>query len=94
MKEPKLPIVSKLNRIINRIEFFIKQQELKSQLGSKHTLVSNKEFMRLLEITSQTATNWREKEILPFVMIESKIYYTLSDVRDLIDTHYSGKKKG
>ena len=94
MKESKHPIVSKLNRLINRIEFLIKQQELKSQLGPKHSLISNKEFMNLLEISSGTATSWRDKDLIAFVSIESKIYYKLKDVRNFIDDNYSVKKKG
>lgn len=93
MKNLNHPIKVELTKLLNRVEFLIKQQEIKLQIGPEYTMITNKELVKLFDINSGTATNWREKGILPYVTIEKKLYYKISDIKSFIDLHYSLKKK-
>lgn len=92
-KEFKHPILSRLNKILDRIDFLIISQNFKTKLGPNYNMISNNQFIELFNISSGTATNWREKEVLPYIKIEEKIYYKLSDVKKLIDKNISKKKR-
>lgn len=51
----------------------------------EEVLLDNFEFIRRFKINRRTAYNWRRKGLLPFVVIEDKIFYRLSEVRKFID---------
>lgn len=56
-------------------------------------IINNDEFLRLFDITSKTALNWREQGVVSYFQINSKIYYRVEDVQTLIDVHYNPVKK-
>ena len=87
------PIMRKLNSIMAKLESLLKNQEIKNGLSAKYTPISNKEFMQLFNISSGTASSWREKELIPFIHIDKKIYYKLNDIKIFIDQHYIKKKE-
>ena len=93
MAEFKHPFNDSLKKVSERLEYLIKQQEFKNKLGSEYTLLDNADILQLFKISSKTASNWREEQILPYSQIKGKIYYKLSDMQNVIDKHYNSSKK-
>lgn len=94
MTQFKHPFNDSLAKISNRLEYLIKQTELKSKQPEDMVLFDNSDIQKLLNISSKTAANWRDEGILPYSQVKNKFYYKLSDIRQLIDKHYRpGKKK-
>jgi hypothetical protein len=93
MAEFNDPFNESLKRISTRLEYLIKQQEFKNKQNPAYVLLDNADILQLFKISSKTASNWREEEILPFSQIKGKIYYKLSDMYKVIDDNYSKKKR-
>ena len=88
------PFNDSLKKISDRLEFLVKQNEFKNKLSPEYVILDNSDILKLFKISSKTASNWREEQILPYSQIKGKIYYKLSDIHNVIDKHYkSGKKK-
>lgn len=51
-------------------------------------IIDNSDFIRLMNISSSTAKNWRRKGIIPYSQIENKIYYQVNDLRKLLNNNY------
>lgn len=77
----------------------IKLDELKSvvECSNKSVLskeiINNEEFLKIFSITSKTALNWRETRLISYSQINSKIYYRVDDVKELIEENYKPIKK-
>lgn len=93
MKAFKHPFNDSLRKISDRLEFLIKQNEFKNKVSPEYVLLDNSDILKLFKISSKTASNWREEEILPYSQIKGKIYYKLSDMHNVIDEHYNSSKK-
>jgi hypothetical protein len=50
----------------------------------KQTLLDSYDLEELLHVCRSTLYNWRRKELLPHIVIGSKIYYQLEDVEALL----------
>tara|TARA_R110001583_G_scaffold143023_1_gene295140 strand:- start:2664 stop:2936 length:273 start_codon:yes stop_codon:yes gene_type:complete len=78
----------KLKEIENKLELTIKKLEkLQSSILEKQ-IIDNADFIRLMQISSSTAKNWRNKGIISYSQIENKIYYKIQDIQLMIDKHY------
>ncbi len=77
----------------------IKLDELKSvvECSNKSVLskeiINNEEFLKIFGISPNTALNWRETGLISYAQINSKIYYKVVDVKNLIDDNYNPVKK-
>ena len=89
----KHPVNDSLHKILKRLDYLVKQTELRSVQSPEYTILDNSDILRLFKISSKTASNWREEGILPHSQIKGKLYYKLSDIHKVIDEHYSVKKK-
>ena len=49
--------------------------------------VSNEEFMKLLSISKRTAQAWRDEGIVAFSQVGSKIWYSMADIKKLMQDH-------
>ncbi|MFZ2286793.1 MAG: helix-turn-helix domain-containing protein [Bacteroidales bacterium] len=49
---------------------------------------SNSETCDFLGVTARTLQNYRDNGILPYSKIGSKIYYKISDLEGLLNSHY------
>ncbi len=79
-KEQYELILSKLNSIeSNFLNTNVKE--------NKDELLDNSDLLKFLKITSRTAQNYRDKGLIPFSKIGSKIFYKKSDVIEFIDKH-------
>lgn len=87
------PFNDSLKKISDRLEFLIKQNEFKNKVSPEYVILDNSDILKLFKISSKTASNWREEQILPYSQIKGKIYYKLSDIHKVIDKHYNSNKK-
>jgi hypothetical protein len=55
----------------------------------KEVWLDNQEFLQLLKISKRTAQHYRDTGLISFSQIGSKIYYKLSDVEEMLKTHYN-----
>ena len=69
---------------LDKIENILKNKQEKVE----EPFLDNQEFLQLMNISKRTAQTWRDEGIIPFSQIGSKIYYKMSDVKNLLDNHY------
>lgn len=74
-------LVDKLEAINNRLN--AKEKEPKEQW------LDNQELMQLLKISKRTAQHYRDSGLISFSQVGNKIYYKLSDVEELLKSHYN-----
>ena len=74
-------LVNKLDAINNRLNS--KEKE------PKEKWLDNQELMLLLKISKRTAQHYRDTGLISFSQVGNKIYYKLSDVEELLKSHYN-----
>ena len=74
-------LVGKLDAINQRLT--VKEKEPKDKW------LDNQELMLLLKISKRTAQHYRDSGLISFSQVGNKIYYKLSDVEELLKTHYN-----
>ena len=80
---------NQLKEIERKLELTIKKlDKLQGSILEKQ-IIDNADFLRLMQISSSTAKNWRNKGIIPFAQIENKFYYKIEDIQIMLDKHYS-----
>ena len=57
------------------------------------TWLTNHEVAKILRVTFRTLQNYRDKGILPFSQVGSKIYYRASDIQAHLDRHYIKERR-
>ena len=75
-------------------ELVKKMDEIQTKLTAKEKepkeiWLDNQEFLQLLKISKRTAQHYRDSGLISFAQIGSKIYYRLSDVEGMLQTHYN-----
>lgn len=50
--------------------------------------LDNPKFMELMGISQKTAQSWRDKGIISYSQVGNKIYYRISDIKNLLDSNY------
>ena len=97
MMTPMGPIIFSIEQYeeINR-----QLKEISSSLRLRATepsekIIDNCDFISLMKISKRTAQAWRDEGIISYSQIGAKIYYKLSDIEFLLNSHYvkaSGKQ--
>lgn len=54
----------------------------------ENILLDNSDFIRWLKISRRTAQTWRDANYIAFIQIDSKVFYTLADVKDFLKKHW------
>ena len=78
----------KLREIENNLEQLNQQVSKLQKDLFKSKFIDNSDFIRLMQISSSTAKNWRNKGIIPYSQIENKFYYQIKDIQMVLDKHY------
>jgi hypothetical protein len=50
--------------------------------------IDNSQFLRLLNISRRTGQHYRDSNLIGYSMIGNRIWYRLTEVRELIERHY------
>ena len=56
-------------------------------------IIDNYRFLQLMNVSPKTAQLWRDKRLVAYSQIGNKIYYRLSDIRELLDKFYKAAHK-
>ena len=67
----------------------INQRLTQKEKEPKDKWLDNQELMLLLKISKRTAQHYRDTGLISFSQVGNKIYYKLSDVEELLKTHYN-----
>ena len=67
----------------------INQRLTSKEKKPTETWLDNQEFMQLLKISKRTAQHYRDSGLISFSQVGAKIYYKLSDVEELLKSHYN-----
>lgn len=51
-------------------------------------IIDNFRFIKLMNISAKTAQYWRDKKIIGYSMIGNKIYYRVSDIKELLNKYH------
>ena len=86
LKETQDPVLKE------SLELFLKMYSILNadcNMGnSNDKWLDGPEACRFLKISSRTLQNYRDKGILPFSQIGSKIYFKQSDIENMLIKHY------
>jgi hypothetical protein len=55
--------------------------------------VDNETLSRMLNLTTRSLKNYRDRKVLPYSQIEGKIFYRKSDVQSLLERNLKNSKK-
>lgn len=70
--------------LINRIDKIESTLDGKRK-NSHDQVLSNQEFLLLMNVSKRTAQTWRDEGKISFSQIGSKIYYRMSDVQNFLE---------
>jgi len=68
-------------------------EQLKRDLGQKQDydpetiLLDNSDLLKWLKISRRTAQHWRDQKYIDFIQVDSKVFYTLADVKRFLERH-------
>ena len=75
------------DELLSKIESIQVSLDIKGK-NPEEIVLDNQEFIQLLKIIKRTSQTWRDEGKIAFSQIGSKIYYKMSDVQKLLDTHF------
>ena len=55
--------------------------------------IDNARFMKLMGISVKTAQSWRDSGLVSFSQIGNKIYYRVSDIKELLEKNHRKSHK-
>ncbi len=65
----------------------------KKEYEPKEKWLDNQEFMQVLRISKRTAQHYRDSGLIAFSQIGGKVYYRLTDIEELLNSHYEKRTK-
>jgi excisionase family DNA binding protein len=81
-----LPI---LDEIKSRLEVIdSKLESIQKSKPLKEDWLTNQEVAKVLNVTPRTLQNYRDKGIISFSQVGSKIYYKVADIEKHLESHY------
>lgn len=60
---------------------------------SEDPFIDNSRFIQLMNISHKTAQMWRDSGIIGFSQIKNKIYYRVSDIKELLNKYHNEPKE-
>lgn len=76
-----------LDELSTKLEVLIKRVDELAQKQFHSQWIDNREFCKLLGISSRTAQNYRDKGLVSFSQIGTKIYYQQQDIEHFLQNH-------
>ena len=81
-----------LKRIDQQVTLIAAKMKTGGSLDPENIFFDNQEMMKVMAISKRTLQEWRDKKIIGFSQIGNKIYYSLSDIQQLLNENYIPKK--
>jgi hypothetical protein len=79
------------HELIQRIETIDRKLSSFSPEKNRNRWLTNKDVCEMLSVTGRTLQNYRDRGILSFSQMGSKIYYREDDIEDFLQQHYQVK---
>lgn len=80
--------IAQLKEIEIKLEETIKRLNKVQKNVFNQEIIDNADFIQLMQISSSTAKNWRNKGLIAYSQIENKIYYKIADIKTMLQKHY------
>ena len=77
-----------LNRLDEQMTIVVANLKLNEKIDPEDVFFDNQEFMKLMNISKRTAQEWRNKKIILCSQIGNKIYYRISDIKELLEKNH------
>jgi len=77
-----------LSKIDSHYAKFVNHQEF-----ADDPIIDNFRFLDLMGISVKTAQNWRDQGIISYSQINNKIYYRISDIKELLNKYHVKSRK-
>lgn len=77
-------ILNKLDEILERLPGKGDNEE-----GKSFDWIDNSDLIRLMKISARTAQTWRDRNLVAFSQVGSKIYYRKADIEKFLRDRYS-----
>ena len=87
------PFTESLKNIEQRLEILTNLISKKQERFFDKEIINNDQFKELFQISSGTASNWRDQGLIAFSQINSTIIYRIADVNKMLDDNYRSFKK-
>jgi hypothetical protein len=84
LTEPEL--LKEISESLKRIE-----QKLTGSSKDEFDFIDNAELLALMKISARTAMDWRDKGTLKYSKVHGKIYYRLSDLKQMVMERFNRK---
>jgi len=62
---------------------------IKTSKDSSENIIDNNDFMRIMKISKRTAQAWRDEGKISFSQVGNKIYYSISDIEEMLKKFYN-----
>lgn len=79
-----------LKRLDDCLALFLVQKQLAGKLDLEDVFFDNQ---KLMNISKETAQEWRDSGFIGYSQMVDKIYYRLSDIQEVLIENYHPKKK-
>lgn len=76
-----------IEQILQRLEKIEEAVRIR-QKSPEQTFFDNQEFLQVMNISKRTAQSWRDAKLIAYSQIGSKIYYSMTDIMELLQKHY------
>lgn len=87
--EDKIPTeLAAIEERLANIEVMLKSR----QFNLDDVFLDNQDFLMLMNVSKRTAQQWRTDGVIAFSQVGGKIYYSMSDVLEMLDQHRVPKK--
>lgn len=80
-----------LYRLEKQMSFVIEKMNQSDKINTEDVFFDNQEFINLMNISKRTAQEWRNKKIIEYSQVGNKLYYSLSDIKKLLNENYNTK---
>ena len=80
------------NTMMQRLNKFLDQLEAERKQPTD-PILSNDDFINLMNIKPNTAIRWRQKGIINYIHIQGMIYYVMSDIQSMLKNNYNELKE-
>jgi len=78
-------IIERIDRVSKEFQEYVRQ----SSNPMKEKWVDNADACRILNVSTRSLQNYRDKRILPYSALSGKIYYKASDIEAVLNQNYS-----
>ncbi len=62
--------------------------KLEQKQNPEEAFIDNQEFLMLMKVSKRTAQAWRDRGLIAYSVVGTKIYYKKTDINELLKKNY------